>query len=221
MNVTESTVEKLKKLIFVDKDFKPGQSLPGENVLAEMLGVSRSTLREAIKILAGQGMLTVKRGRGTFVSEELAVREYDFANLEQAKKDLKDLYEARLLFEPEMAALACDRATDEEIKAIMDIEAAIEKAISEGQDHSELGKKFHNSIVIAAHNQFLLNLVPVIDEAIDEVLSLVEGNNEVDSYTISDHRMIADFISRRDAVGAKHAMSIHLRHGINTLQLDK
>ncbi len=221
MSVTESTVEKLKKLIYVDKTFKPGQGLPGENVLAEMLGVSRSTLREAIKILAGQGMLTVKRGKGTFVSEELSVREYDFANLEQAKKDLKDLYEARLLFEPEMAALACDRATDEEIKEILDTERELELAISTGKDHRDLGKKFHNSIVMAAHNQFLLNLVPVIDEAIDEVLSLVEGNNEVDSYTISDHRMIADFISRRDAVGAKHTMSIHLRHGINTLQLDK
>lgn len=65
-----------------------------------MLGVSRATLREAIKILAGQGVLNVQRGKGTFVSENLKIRDYDFTTLENVRKELKNLYEARLLFEP-------------------------------------------------------------------------------------------------------------------------
>ena len=219
--VTDSTVRKISDLIFIDAEFMPGDKLPGENILSERLGVSRSTLREAIKILEGQGILTVRRGSGTFVSEELEVREYDFGKLERVKKELRDLYEARLLFEPEMAALACRRATDEEIEQIVAIGAQLEEAIKQGKNHVKLGQKFHKVIVMAAHNEFLLRLLPLIDEAIADALSIHNSDEAINTYTVQDHRMFVDFIRRRDAEGAAQAMSIHLKHGINELNIEK
>ena len=139
-----------------------------------MLGVSRATLRETIKILAGQGVLNVQRGKGTFVSENLKIRDYDFTTLENVRKELKDLYEARLLFEPEMAALACMRATQNEIDSIVAIQRELEKAITKGEEHTKLGQEFHNAIVMAAHNDFLLRLLPIIDESIDDAMCIHE-----------------------------------------------
>ncbi|SFQ03407.1 DNA-binding transcriptional regulator, FadR family [Lachnospiraceae bacterium XBB1006] len=219
--VTDSTVRKIDDLIFREKQFAAGQRLPGENAFAKMLGVSRSTLREAIKILEGQGILCVRRGKGTFVAEDLNVREYDFSSLERVKKELKDLYEARLLFEPEMAALACIRATEEEIEEIVDIQTKLEQAIRKGEENIRLGQQFHNAIVMAAHNEFLLRLLPIIDDSIAEAIRVYGDKMDFTHYTLEDHRMIVEFIRRRDGVGAMHAMSIHLKHGIYALHLNK
>lgn len=218
--VSDVTVRRISELIFTEHEFSAGEKLPGENELAKKLNVSRSTLREAIKILEGQGVLTVKRGSGTYVSEDLTVREYDFGSLERVKKELRDLYEARLLFEPATAALACTRATDEEIEEILLIEKELEKAIKDKKNHVAIGQKFHNAIVMASHNEFLFRLLPIIDDSIKEVLSIKNSGHTIDKYTIEDHRDIVDFIRRRDAVGAMQAMSIHLKHGINSIDLD-
>ncbi len=219
--MSDITVRKISDLIFTKHEFAVGEKLPGENELSEMLKVSRSTLREAIKTLEGQGILRVERGRGTFVEDDIRVKEYDFTSLELVKKELRDLYEARLLFEPGMAALACTRATDDEIENIVAIEKKLEKAIKTGKNHVKIGQEFHNAIVMASHNDFLLRLLPIIDESIKEALSLHNSEEVIDKYTIEDHRIIVDFIKQRDAVGAMQGMSIHLKHGINALGLEQ
>lgn len=220
-NVTGNTVEKIRDYVFKEKKMKEGQRLPGENSLSEILGVSRSTLREAIKVLEGQGILKVSRGKGTFVASEVPVKAYEFVQLAEVEKELKDLYEARLIFEPEMAAFACERATEKEIQEIVRIQKLLDAAIENGEEHIELAQLFHHAIVMAAHNEFLLQLLPVIDDAIEEAMHVYDRVADLDYYSIHDHRIILDFICKRDAVGAKHAMSIHLRHGMNALSLNR
>lgn len=81
----------------------PGEQLPNENELATKLHISRTTLREAIHILAAQGILVIHRGRGTFVSSQIHAGDHcDFEQLTPAGSRLQDLLEARLLFEPGM-----------------------------------------------------------------------------------------------------------------------
>ena len=73
-----------------------------------------------------------------------------------------------------MAALACMRATQNEIDSIVAIQRELEKAITKGEEHTKLGQEFHNAIVMAAHNDFLLRLLPIIDESIDDAMCIHE-----------------------------------------------
>ena len=121
-NLSQRTAETLRAQILEEKKYRPGEKLPNENELAESLGISRTTLREAIRTLSSEGLLEVRRGRGTFVAGELdrvAAESVNMQELVRMQVTLRDLYEARMIFEPQAAALACKRATDEEIERIL------------------------------------------------------------------------------------------------------
>ena len=123
-NLSQKTAEILQNMILHEHVYKSGEKLPNENELSEILGISRTTLREAIRILISAGILTVRRGRGTYVSEQAdryAASGVDMPNVSQMKITLRDLYETRMIFEPEAAALACRRATDAEIQNILEL----------------------------------------------------------------------------------------------------
>ena len=115
-NLAQQTADSLYGRIVNGGTWGPGDRLPNENELAEQLGVSRGTLREAIRLLTAQGILTAQKGRGTFVAENASLPgRFDLENLPVERSRLADLFEARLLLEPELAALACRRASREEL----------------------------------------------------------------------------------------------------------
>lgn len=218
--MSQQIADEIYSLIVEDKEFKPGDQLPNENDLSERLGVSRATLREAIRILTVQGILEVYRGKGTFIAQDLkAYEDFELGNNEIIRARLRDLYEARLLFEPEITALACHRATDEELSNIIQMGRRVEQAIVSGQDRTEYDQSFHRAIVAASHNDFMLRLMPIINRAVAESILLNKDNGALAEDTIRDHAMVMDFLQRRDPDGAKHAMSLHIRHGLNNLKL--
>lgn len=108
-------------------DFSVGDKLPNENDFASQLGVSRSTLREAIRTLTASGMLEIKRGKGTFVTANTIIESSDISEISSG---LDDLFEMRLMFEPDCAYYAALRATDDEIETICKYGEAIEKRYS-------------------------------------------------------------------------------------------
>ena len=100
--LSEKTADKLYELILDEQRYGPGSKLPNENELAEALGVSRTTLREAISFLVAQGVLQIQRGRGTFVAEKLPEGAVDLTALQDLHSMVRaqDLFEMRLIFEP-------------------------------------------------------------------------------------------------------------------------
>ena len=94
-----------------ERQFTPGSKLPNENELSEALHVSRTTLREAISFLVAQGVLEIRRGKGTFVTEDLPASAVDLTALSNLRSRVRarDLFEMRLIFEPATVALACHR----------------------------------------------------------------------------------------------------------------
>ena len=115
--LSDDIADVILSMITVEKKYNPGDKLPNEMELSEQLGVSRITLREAIRILVTANVLEIKRGKGTFVKEDF--KQYTFKGLEvgsTAKVGLNDLYEMRLIFEPEVAYYATLRATEKEIE---------------------------------------------------------------------------------------------------------
>ena len=155
MKLSDAAMQKLIHLITVEKKYKPGDKLPNEKVLAEELGVSRSTIRSAVRDLVGQGVLEIKIGRGTYVAEQSTIfSDFGFGQLQHIQLKLRDLYELRLMLEPQMAYYAAIRATDEEIRAILDLGNQIQQHKLEGSDDSEGNRLFHIAISRAAHNEF-------------------------------------------------------------------
>ena len=162
-NLSQQTAQRLYTDIVVERQFQPGEKLPNELDLAKRLGVSRATLREAIRTLADQRVLEVRRGRGTFVPKETEGQEdFGFSQLDRVKGRLRDLFELRSIFEPCTAALACRRASPEELEDILKKGAAVEACIRAGRDRTQADQAFHTAIVRAAHNEFLLRLLPII-----------------------------------------------------------
>lgn len=221
-SLAQQTADTLYELIADDGMWRPGEQLPNENDLALKLGISRATLREAIHLLTAQGILTVHRGRGTFVSRNANLSgRYDLGDLQLVRARLRDLFEARLLFEPELAAMACLRATDEELAQILDFGAEVERAIQAGRDRTQYDQAFHQAIVTAAHNGFLARLVPIINHAVMEAIQFRGPEEALKVITPQDHALLMDFIRVRDPGGARQAMAIHLRRAIRALGLSE
>ena len=167
-NLSQQTARRLYSLIAAEKKLSPGEKLPNEVELSQEMGVSRATLREAIRELATQGVLEVRRGRGTFVSQQVEeINDFGFSSLDQVKGQLRDLFELRAVFEPEMAALACRRATNEELADILAQGERVAAAIRAGEDRTQSDRDFHAAIVRATHNEFMTRLLPIISQAVE------------------------------------------------------
>lgn len=219
--LSDRVADDILNMITIEKRFLPGDKLPNENDLSKELDISRTTLREAIRILVTNGILEIKRGLGTFVRGDISVEKLNELNsLSSAKVNAKDLYEMRLIFEPEAAYLATLRATDDEIKKIINLGKEIEDKIIKGEDRTEVEQEFHRSIAKATHNEFMNKLMPVIYEAIDKGVVLSEKKEIAIQDTVIDHRMIIEFMEARNAEGAKNAMKIHILHAIKELDIE-
>ena len=140
VRLSEQTSDRLYEMIVEECRYAPGSKLPNENELSEELQVSRTTLREAISFLVAQGVLEIQRGRGTFVANDLPTAGMDLTSLTgiRSRGRARDLFEMRLIFEPATVALACQRATDEELRMIRKKVEWVEEVAKQGGDTVKL-----------------------------------------------------------------------------------
>jgi len=219
--LSDSVADDIMSMISIEKRFLPGDKLPNENELSEELNISRTTLREAIRILVTHSVLEIRRGKGTYVKEDFEINHStSLGFLAEAKINAKDLYEMRLIFEPEAAYYATIRASDAELKRILDYGMQIEQKIKCNEDRTEVEQKFHKSIVKATHNEFMEKLMPVIYQAIDKGVILSKRKELAIKDTINDHNMIMEFMKNRNPEGARSAMKIHILHAIKELGIE-
>lgn len=218
--LSQSVADNILSMITIEKRFSVGDKLPNELDLSEELNVSRTTLREAIRILVALDILEIQRGKGTYVKENAFKKQQDLEQLSNIKVNAKDLYEMRLIFEPEAAYYAALRATDSEIKRITEFGKKVEKEISNHQDRTDDEHSFHKAIAQATHNEFMNKLMPILYQAISKGVYLSLQSDKAIEDTINDHRMIMEFLEQRNAEGAKNAMKIHIMHAMKELGLD-
>lgn len=218
--LSQSVADNILSMITIEKRFSVGDKLPNELDLSEELNVSRTTLREAIRILVALDILEIQRGKGTYVKENAFKKQQDIEQLSNIKVNARDLYEMRLIFEPEAAYYAALRATDSEIKRILEFGKKVEKEISNHQDRTDDEHSFHKAIAQATHNEFMNKLMPILYQAISKGVYLSLQSDKAIEDTINDHRMIMEFLEQRNAEGAKNAMKIHIMHAMKELGLD-
>lgn len=210
-SLSEQAASQIMDMILVEKRFQTGDKLPNEMELAQELGISRVTLREAVRILCTRGIVEIQRGRGTYVTAcELST---DLSPLENLAVSNRDLLEIRMMAEPTAAYYAAKRATAEEKQRIRELSDKIEQAIT--VDHANVQKRlrleqdFHNAIAAASHNQFMDQLMPIMNKSIYNDVVHVE---ESMTYSLQDHREIVHFIETGNAEGARTAMKMHIVH---------
>lgn len=210
----ERTAGQLVELI-ASRGLGPGDRLPTERELAEMLGVSRVPVRDAIRTLAAQGVVEVRRGRGTFVG----ARGIDSA-VEEAAASLRgaevfaDLFAVRRLLEPAAAQWAAKNIGAEDAARLEGIVAAMEAngraAEPDLYRMADLDSEFHVAVAEAAENTVLLRLMEVLQDLHREQLETSSRYRGRLAETITDHRRIVDAIAAGDPVGASLAMTDHL-----------
>lgn len=218
--LSQNVADNILSMITIEGRFSAGDKLPNELELSEELNVSRTTLREAIRSLVALDILEIQRGKGTFVTENAFHQRQDIEQLANIKVKAKDLYEMRLIFEPEAAYLAAIRATESEIKRIIDYGKKVESEIRNKQDRTKDEHSFHKAIAQATHNEFMNKLMPILYQAISQGVVLSLNSDKAIQDTINDHRMIMEFLEQRNAEGAKNAMRVHIMHAMKELDIE-
>lgn len=155
--LSQDVADNILSMITIEKRFSIGDKLPNELELSEELKVSRTTLREAIRTLVALDILEIQRGKGTYVKENAFKRQQDIEKLSGMKADVRDLYEMRLIFEPEAAYYTALRGTDAEIKRIVEFGRKVEDQIRERRDRTDDEQSFHKTIAQATHNELMGN----------------------------------------------------------------
>ena len=217
--IATNVANRISDMILLENRYGAGEKLPNEHELAVALGVSRTSIREAVKTLIANGLLRVERGRGTFVSDnpQQAGDPFGLSYLEDKKKVVLHWFEMRLYLEPNLVRLACERASDEEIQHILDCEKKSADLIQSGQEFCWADQHFHVAIAEAAHNSVIELMLPAIRSAIDDTLrtSLYSGHQvRSKENAMKNHRLVAEFIAQRDGDGGALAMFYHLKRGM-------
>jgi len=195
-----------------DGVWKPGDKLPTERQLAAEMGVSRPSLREALRALEILGLLRMRQGSGVFVSafgsEDMLIPLHLFISLEPGSIDA--LFEARIALESQVVALAATKITDEQLVQLRETVIAPPESEDEIVIFIEADLAFHRLITKVADNVFLARMIKSIEylgQASRQITGFVPG---VMQQSAKDHRLILDALAARDSGKAHAAMTQHL-----------
>lgn len=219
-------VERLKERILAGA-IEPGQKLPTEASLVAEFGVSRTVVREAISRLQAAGLVETFQGRGTFV---LALPETEGfaigADRVRTHRDVIDMIDFRLGVEPEATALAAERRTDVQLKAI---ERALRDIMRSSERQSgavEADFEFHQRVALASGNRFYSDLLA----SLGPMMIMLPRTRLEAAFTVSDathptrisleHENVYLAIARRDPDAARAAMRVHLSNSRARLRRD-
>jgi GntR family transcriptional repressor for pyruvate dehydrogenase complex len=208
--VYEEVAKQIERLIL--KKLKPGDKLPSERELAEMLQVSRSSIRDAIRSLELVGLVEPRQGAGTIVRERSAESSGNpfTETLKRRQELVTELLDFRKMLEPPLAARAATHASAEDISEMEEILQRQEEKQDQGNVAIAEDAEFHYSIALASGNSVVLK---VIDTLMDLLRETRENSLQVlgrSQKSLAGHRRILAAIKRHDAEAAKAAMRRHI-----------
>lgn len=194
----------------LNNHLKPNHKLPNESILAEKMRAGRSSIREAMKLLASRNIVTIRQGSGTYVASSPGVINdpLGFTFIENKQKLAEDLLAVRFLLEPSIAGMAAANASEQDIEKISELCKEIEELLLSGKNHTEKDIEFHTAIAMSSKNLVVPRLIPVINSSIPLFIQLTNSN--LIQETIETHVDITEAIRNHDVIGAKDATYLHL-----------
>jgi GntR family galactonate operon transcriptional repressor len=220
--LTQQVAQELGQRI-VRGDYLPGDALPSEADLSIELEVSRTVVREALKVLAAKGLIRSRPRVGPVVQPRQAWERLDSDILawsmegEQLRTFLRQLTEVRRIIEPDAARLVATRATSEELHQIATTFSAMENAIADPSAFQVHDLAFHEAIIQASHNDLLVGLLVSLRKALVASRQVSTGTLRQDipqtaharATALALHRAVLDALRERNGQGAHDAM-VHL-----------
>jgi len=195
-------------------ELKVGDQLPSERELAEQFTVSRTAVREAVKALRQKGLVEIRPGRGTFITDGTSDTIRDSLSMLMkigVTKGSGNLVEVREILEPEIAALAATRITDEYISAMQDAVNKMDTALDNVDAFVEADLDFHLALAEATQNPF----IPIL---MDSIIDLLREQRKRTGLTKGGlqrgqvhHKKILDAVCNHDVNAARQAMQDHLK----------
>ncbi|MGE4299132.1 MAG: FadR/GntR family transcriptional regulator [Desulfovibrionaceae bacterium] len=220
VRLSESVVDAIKQMI-VDQGFGPGDKFYSENELTAKLQVSRSSIREAVRILEVSGQITVKHGKGIFIVDPATPRFAAFVDwLKDNEQSIQEHFEVRLIIEPQTAWLAAQSATPDELARL---EEAHEKFVENAKrglsaETIQCDRDFHKLLAKATHNKILFALTKsMATSLLDGWISSFHTPGRMDK-TVREHGLILQAVKHGDAEAAKAHMTTHLANAIRDIK---
>jgi DNA-binding GntR family transcriptional regulator len=195
----EEVAELLRQRIF-SRELEPGSWID-ELKIAEDYGISRTPLREALKVLAAEGLVTMKVRRGAYVTE---VNE----------KDLVDIYHLLGLLESDATGVVAQHATDEQLRELQSLHQALEASTQNRDRFFEINERFHMRLLEIADNRWRNQMVADLRKVmkLNRHHSLLKSGRIEESLT--EHRSVMTALQARDAAAATQRMLEHFRNGL-------
>jgi GntR family transcriptional repressor for pyruvate dehydrogenase complex len=196
-------------------DWLPGTRLPSITRLAKDLEVGTGSVREALRSLQSIGLVKIEHGRGVYVTASRASTELSSHFQNVGAGQMVALAETRRILEPELAALAAERGTDEELIEIEGLARQMEEEAQQGGDFAELDVQFHRHIARAARNPILYRTIEGVSDLFLESRKLVLMEPKTTVRTARYHLLIADALRSRNAPQARLLMQAHMSDMFN------
>lgn len=199
--------------MIAERRWKPGERLPPEVELCEVLNVGRSTLREALKSLAFVGIVRMRAGDGTYVSEppHRLLDRMLAKGLLKTEKDLADVCETRMILETEVAALAAERGTPEHIEALKALAAKGREVLrADKKVYTKADLDFHLGVANCSENKLLPRLLMDIRGVLSEWITKSQELPGLRENAQEQHERILRCIAAHDPDGAREEMRAHL-----------
>ncbi len=208
------------KDIIKNEDLKPGDKLYSENQLVKKLEVSRSSIREALRMLEVSGFVKVYQGKGVFISDpEQQLQPVKNWVVENADT-LKELFEVRLLIEPHAAALACQNAEPKDLAALKSVFDSFVQEVEKGDVQKAIGcdSAFHLAIAKSTKNRTLAVLMRTMDKTLNEGwFASLHAPGRLQT-SIEEHKRLLDAILEHDEQKASLMMKKHLENALADIQ---
>jgi len=209
-------IEQIKNLID-SGEIKPGDQLPSERDLAEYMGISRVSVRQALAVLEAIDVVDIKHGEGTFVSinkDSINNLNLFLSNISK-ESDPIDIIDARKIIEVEIAGVAAKQRDENDLLSMRNLLSDMQQKIEKGEQTSTVDLSFHLAIATATHNSVLLSIMNQIASLMRQNLwSIAKGLSlmtpgRAEKY-LKQHRVIYGYIEDQDFLNAKGAMRDHL-----------
>jgi GntR family transcriptional regulator, transcriptional repressor for pyruvate dehydrogenase complex len=214
---TLATVVLRRLMEFIEQgELKPGDALPPQHELARRLAVSRTVLREAMQGLASLGIVEIRPGSGCYVKEPEHRLDPDALLEAYTHETALEVIEARMVIEVELAGLAAQRATADDLERLEASLARIKRALARQRPTYALTAEFHRVLARAAHNGVLYRVSQLLRRpTLAEGVRVERELPDVAAHEYDSHRLLFDAIRARDETRARDLMRKHLEisHG--------
>ncbi|MBI1895867.1 MAG: FadR family transcriptional regulator [Acidobacteria bacterium] len=210
--LTQRAQQQLEELIVSGK-LRPGDRLPSESEMGKMLGVSRTVVREAVRLLSAKGLVDARTGSGIYVLElnSSMIRDPMDLLLRSRAITVEDIVEVRALIEVHLAGLAAQRATSEDIAAMEDAILQLHNPGLSPREYAEIDVVFHGRLALAAGNPLFTVLAQSVNAVmVDPICFVYTRDKRARDETIREHSSVLNRVKARDPEGARKAMAASL-----------